>query len=133
MNQKGTIKVNIFVFIIFLGLMIIGFYFVISKKSVLNILNENFKFNIEDQYNGIIIKKYADKVNHNSSMVEFSDGTNRGIHPYFWGKMEVGDSISKVKGDSIIQVFRNDEKILIEIAPFYRKAIEEEKERKMNK
>lgn len=118
--------------VFFIGVLIL-LYFEVYKKDLLYYLDKSYQVEIEDSYNGIIIKKYADKVNHNSSMVEFSDGTNRGIHPYFWGKMEVGDSISKVKGDSIIQVFRNDEKILIEIAPFYRKAIEEEKERKMNK
>ncbi|WP_156305406.1 hypothetical protein [Sphingobacterium endophyticum] len=101
-------------------------YFQVYKKDISYYLENNYHFEIENSYNGIIERRFVDKSNHNSSMVKFKDGSEKGIHPYFWGKMQVGDSISKVKGDSVIQVFRNGEKIILEIAPFYEKAIKEQ-------
>ncbi|MDN3708657.1 hypothetical protein QW060_18845 [Myroides ceti] len=101
----------------------------IFKKDVLSIMTENYNLEIEDSYNGKIERKYYDKFNHNASMIKFVDNKSRGIHPYFWGKLRIGDSISKVKGDSVIQVFRNGEKIILEIAPFYEKAIEEQQKK----
>lgn len=101
-------------------------YFQVYKKDISYYLENNYQIELEDSYNGIIERRFVDKSNHNSSMVKFKDGSERGIHPYFWGKMQVGDSISKVKGDSVIQVFRNGEKIILEIAPFYEKAIKEQ-------
>ena len=38
--------------------------------------------------------------------------------------MQIGDSISKIQGDSTIQVFRNGDKIILEITPFYESLIE---------
>lgn len=101
-------------------------YFQVYKKDKLFYLREAFTSNIEQSYNGVIEKKYVDKMNHNSPMIKFTSGKSIGVNGFFCGKMQVGDSISKVKGDSVIQVFRNREKIILEIAPFYEKAIKEQ-------
>ncbi len=85
---------------------------------------------IEADYQGVIQRIYNDKSNHNSSMVAFAHGDVIGINSAFRGQMELEDSISKIKGDSIIQVFRRGRKINIEIAPFYRQAIKKEIENK---
>lgn len=72
------------------------------------------------------IQKKVDCLNHNNTILIFENGNKKkGLNGFVWRKMRVGDSISKVKGDSIIRIFRNGEKILLEIAPFYEKAIEE--------
>jgi hypothetical protein len=44
--------------------------------------------------------------------------------------MKEGDSISKTKGDSIIQVFHQGKKIELDIRPFYEPLIEKEKNKK---
>lgn len=105
-------------------------YFQVYKKDVLYYLKNNFRFELEDSYKGTIKEKYVEKMNHNSPMIRFTDGTSIAMNGYFWGKLQVGDSISKVKGDSVIQVFRNGEKIVVEIAPFYERAIENERNKK---
>ena len=118
-------------FLIFFGIGVaLLIYFQVYKKDISYYLEKNYQIEIKDSYNGVIERKFVDKSNHNSSMVKFKDGIDRGVHPYFWGKMQVGDSISKVAGDSVIQVFRNGDKIVLEIAPFYEKAIENEKNKK---
>lgn len=101
-------------------------YFQVYKKDKLFYLREALTSNIEQSYNGVIEKKYVDKMNHNSPMIKFTNGKSIGVNGFFRGKMQVGDSISKVRGDSVIQVFRNREKIILEIAPFYEKAIKEQ-------
>lgn len=105
-------------------------YFVITKKSTLDLLKQNFVFETEMNYQGLIRKKYIDNNNHGATMVLFTNGDSIGINTKFWGQMQEGDSISKVKGDSIIHVFRGGERINIEIAPFYRKAIQKEIEKR---
>lgn len=129
MEKRKEKEGSIWFLIIFGGGIALLIYFQVYKKDVSYYLKKNYQIEIEDSYNGTIERKFVDKSNHNSTMVKIKDGIDRGIHPYFWGKMKVGDSISKVKGDSIIQVFRNGEKIILEIAPFYEKAIEEQQKK----
>lgn len=105
-------------------------YFQVYKKDSLYYLKKNYALAIDENYNGVIEKKYVSKENHNSPTVKFSKGKAMGITGNFWGKMQVGDSISKVKGDSVIQVFRNGDKIILEIAPFYESGIERLKDNK---
>ncbi|MGJ1203519.1 hypothetical protein [Sphingobacterium lactis] len=105
-------------------------YFQVYKKDKLFYLKEALTSNIEQSYNGVIEKKYTDKMNHNSLMVRFTKDNSIGLNGFFWDKVQVGDSISKVKGDSIIQVFRGEKKLYIEIAPFYRRAIKSEIEKR---
>ncbi|MDM1046594.1 hypothetical protein HX004_17390 [Myroides sp. 1354] len=121
---------KIMLFVLMVGFFVFTIYLVISKKNVLSVLQENYHREIIDSYQGSINGKYIDKENHNSTMIIFRNGRNRAIHPYFWDKVQVGDSISKMTGDSLIQVFRNGEKIILEIAPLYEKAIEDEKNKK---
>lgn len=122
-------EVSIWFLIIFgVGIALL-IYFQAYKKDKLFYLREALTSNIEQSYNGVIEKKYVDKMNHNSPMVKFTSGNSIGVNGFFRGKMQVGDSISKVKGDSVIQVFRNGEKIILEIVPFYEKAIEEQQKK----
>jgi len=130
MEKQRGIKVHPIVFVLTIGICLFLVFKFIYKKDIISMMKENYNLEIEDSYNGKIERRYYDKFNHNASMIEFVDNKSRGIHPYFWGKMQVGDSISKVKGDSIILVFRNGEKIILEIAPFYEKAIKKQQKNK---
>lgn len=119
--------------ILVLGLIIFLIFFIISKKSTLNSLKIGYQRELESDYRGVIQKIYNDKSNHNSPMVAFTNKNTIGINGMFRGQMEVGDSISKIKGDSIIQRYRNGQKFNIEIAPFYRKLIQQEMNKNMKK
>lgn len=130
MEKQRGIKVHPIVFILMIGLCFFLVFKFVFKKDTSSIMRENYELQIEDYYSGRIKRKYYDKTNHNSSMIEFIGNKNKGVHPYFWGKLQVGDSINKVKGDSVIQVFRDGEKIILEIAPFYEKAISNEMTKK---
>jgi len=105
-------------------------YFEVYKKDNLYYLNYALHFSVNQNYKGVIEKKYVEKMNHNSPTIKFTNGKTMGMNGYFFGNMKEGDSISKVKGDSVIQVFRKGNRIILEIAPFYKKAIEHEKNKK---
>lgn len=128
-KEEGSIWFMV-VFLVGIALLL---YFQVYKKDKLYYLEEALKINMEQTYQGVIQEKYVEKMNHNSRMIRFTDGTSIGVNGFFRGKMQVGDSISKVKGDSVIQVFRNGEKTVLEIAPFYERAIENEKNKKNKK
>ena len=105
-------------------------YFQVLKKDSSYYLSKGYTGLINNEFIGVVKGKKVDKSDHNNTILFFSNGnTMKGLNGYFWGKMQVGDSISKVKGDSVIQVFRNGEKIILEIAPFYEKAIEEQQKK----
>lgn len=126
MTKNKKEEGSIWFLIIFGGGIALLIYFQVYKKDKLFYLGEAFKANVEQSYKGVIKEKYVDKMNHNSPMIKFTNGESIGINGFFRGKMQVGDSISKVRGDSVIQVFRNGEKIILEIAPFYEKVIKEQ-------
>jgi len=128
LTKKTTINLlKIGLFLTFLFWLI---RFAIVEKSTLNLLRSGFQNEIDSEYKGVIVKKFYDHDNHNSPKIIFADGSGTGINGKFWGQMEEGDSISKIKGDSIIQVFKGGKRIEIEIAPFYQKAIQKEIEKK---
>ena len=129
MANKNQIK-NPVLSIVIVAIFIWIIYFVVTQKRGAEMILENYDYELNRSYNGIITKKFYDHENHNSPKIVFADGDSTGINGKFWGQMEEGDSISKVKGDSVIQVFRGGKRINIEIAPFYRTAIQNEIEKK---
>lgn len=132
--MKYNIQINSpFLRLLVLGIMIFLVFFIISKKSILNSLKIGYQRELDSDYRGVIQEIYNDKSNHNSPMVFFTNKNRIGINGKFRGQMEIGDSISKIKGDSVIQRFRNGQKFNIEIAPFYRKLIQQEIDKKKKK
>lgn len=125
MPNKNVVN-NPVLFCLILCFIVWVIYFVITKKNTLYLLKQNYALEIESDYRGVIKKIYNDKSNHNSSMVEFMYGDVIGINGAFVSQMEVGDSISKVKGDSVIMVFRKGKYFSIGMNSFYRKAIQKE-------
>lgn len=132
MENKSQIK-NPVLSIVIVAIFIWIIYFVVTQKRGEEMILENYEYELNRSYSGIIIKKFYDHENHNSPKIVFADGGGTGINGKFWGQMQEGDSISKVKGDSIIQVFRGGKIISIEIAPFYRKLIQQEIDKKKKK
>lgn len=76
------------------------------EKSLKNIMQED--------YNGVVIKKYADKDNHNSPKLVFSNNKQTAIFGEFYAVILVGDSIVKKKKDSKITVYRNNKEIILD-------------------
>ena len=122
--------INSVLFVLIAALLFFLFYKLAYKRDILFLLKENYKNEIEFDYKGIIEEKYVDKQNHNSPFVKFTNGEAMAISGVFWSKMQEGDSISKIKGDSIIQIFRQGKKIELDIRPFYESLIEREKNKK---
>ena len=76
---------------------------------------ENALINIMDQdYRGIVIKKYADKNNHNSPKLVLSDHTETAVFGEFFAVIQEGDSIVKKRGDSKILVYRDKDKFTLD-------------------
>ena len=128
MEEKKKEEGSIWFLIIFgLGIAVL-LYFQVYKKDTMFYLNKGYSGMVSNELSGVIKEKKIDNLDHNNSILIFTNqAVVKGMNGYFLGKMQVGDSISKVKGDSVIQVFRNGEKIVLEIAPFYERAIENER------
>lgn len=120
-KEKGSLW---FLVIAVIGIALL-LYFQVFKKDTKYYLKKGYSGLIENSFTGIIKTKEVDHDNHNNTVLVFSNGNKlEGLNGYFWRKMQIGDSISKIKGDSIIQVFRNGDKIILEITPFYESLIE---------
>ncbi|WP_353102342.1 hypothetical protein [Myroides odoratus] len=133
MTKNKKEEGSIWFMVVFLVGIAVLLYFNVYKKDIVFYLNKGYSGMITKELSGVIKEKKIDNSDHNNSILIFTNQTEiKGINGYFWGKLQVGDSISKVKGDSVIQVFRNGEKIVLEIAPFYERAIENEKNKKSN-
>lgn len=130
--KKGKGKEGSIWFLIIFGAGIaLLIYFEVYKKDTSYYLENGYSGLINNEFIGVIKEKKVDRLDHNNTILIFKNGNKmKGLNGFFWGKMQVGDSISKVKGDYIIQVFRNGEKIILEIAPFYEKAIKEQQKNK---
>lgn len=131
MKAKKKEEGSIWFLIIFgLGIAVL-LYFNVYKKDTIFYLNKGYSGMVSNELSGVIKEKKIDNLDHNNSILIFTNqAVVKGMNGYFWGKLQIGDSISKVKGDSVIQVFRNGEKIVLEIAPFYERAIENERNKK---
>ena len=76
------------------------------EDSLKNIKEENFK--------GFVIDKNYDKDNHNSPTIYFKDKTKITVFGEFWSKIMIGDSLEKKSGETIITVYRNNEKFILD-------------------
>lgn len=68
----------------------------------------------EQSFEGIVIDKGFEKFNHNAAMIYLSNETKFSPFGQFWPKIKIGDSIVKKKGQTIITVYRNTEKIILD-------------------
>jgi hypothetical protein len=61
---------------------------------------------INNEFHGIVLKKYIDSENHNDPIVILTSKQKINLWN-FYDNVEVGDSLSKPKGTSIMEVYRN--------------------------
>jgi len=105
---KNILNVVTIVFAIFLFIM--AFFIDTDKKrfeeSIKNIEEENFQ--------GYVIDKGFEKFNHNASMTYLSNNRKFAVFGQFWAEIKIGDSLVKKKGETIITVYRNKEKLVLD-------------------
>lgn len=104
---KNILNVVVAIFAIFL---LIRFVVMDRNEDRLIINIKNIK---EQNYRGVVVYKDYDKSNHNNPTLYFRDKTQIGIAGEFWSKIEKGDSLVKKKGETIITVYRNKEKFVL--------------------
>ncbi|MDR6760719.1 hypothetical protein J2Y38_000917 [Flavobacterium sp. 2755] len=63
----------------------------------------------EESYSGIVIEKYIDSSQHCTPMLKFTSSSSNAVVDSFWYEVEVGDSIVKVKGQSSIYLYKNNQ------------------------
>ena len=108
-ESKKSVKIFFWIF----GIFIIGIFFYLkktknntTKKQILN-----YEMNVK------VVDVYNDRNEHNFTFVKFSNG-KRVLREYPY---EIGDSISKIKNDSIEYIYRNGTIIKYNTLEYYRK------------
>ncbi len=69
----------------------------------------NFK---EEKYSGIVVKKFIDYNNHTNLTIVLNNNRTATLYESFYKKIDVGDSLSKKKGDPIVWLYKKNGKIL---------------------
>lgn len=81
--------------------------------------NDRFRNNLlnsiqNEEYNGVVVEKYYDKENHNDPTLVLKSGEKVSVYGIIWGKIYIGDSIVKNKGETTLSSFRNDQKLIFD-------------------
>lgn len=109
-KKQLKILLTICVFLVLLYIIYVEIFRTTSMDSKENSLN----YITNEQYMGTVYYKDYDKSNHNNPTLYFKDKTEIIINSEFWSKIEIGDSILKKKGETIITVYRNNEKFILD-------------------
>ena len=87
-------------------------FVVISSREQL--LDDSLKNIREENFQEFVIDKNYDKNNHNSPMIYLRDKTKIAVFGEFWSQIKIGDSLEKKKGETIITVYRNNVKFILD-------------------
>lgn len=116
--------------ILFLILFVPFFYFIVYKRDKIYYLEKSLEFTINQEYQGVIKRKYYNERNHNAPTILFTNGKRITLPTNEFSNFKLGDSINKKSGNMIVEIFRDNRKIEIDIAPFYERNLKEAKEKK---
>ena len=105
---KLLLHLIVSLFIVFLA---IRFYLFDNKSSFRERLIESLK---NEVYEGVVVKKYYDKENHNTPMIVFSNNQEAPIYGQFYSQIQNNDSVVKKKGDTRIFVYRGKQTIIFD-------------------
>lgn len=103
------IKENVFKILLLVILLIaIGFLanYLSGNEAFYKRALENRK---EESYSGIVIKKYVDSSQHCTPILKFKSNTSIALENIFWDEVEIGDSIVKTKGESNINLYKDNQ------------------------
>ncbi|WP_128414791.1 hypothetical protein [Flavobacterium sp. Root186] len=76
--------------------------------------NDGLKNIQEENFQGLVIDKGFEKYNHNAAMIYLNNDTKFSVFGQFWPKIMIGDSIVKKRGETIITVYRNNKKFILD-------------------
>jgi len=99
---------------VYLSFLLMIIFFMYHFKSPNKIRSTKFKDDISKEFNSIVINKYIDKENHgyNTCLFKNKDNTIKFIFGFdrsgLFEYIEIGDSIIKPSGDSLVIVKRNE-------------------------
>lgn len=105
---KKALNVGVTIFAIFL---LIRFFLIDTDKKRLDDSLKNVK---EESFEGYVTDKGYEKFNHNASVIYLKNNTRFAIFGEFWSQIKIGDSVVKKKGETIITVYRNREKFILD-------------------
>lgn len=106
------LKVFLSIGTIMLAFFLVYKFVVISSREQL--LDDSLKNIREENFQGFVIDKNYDKNNHNSPMIYLRDKTKIAVFGEFWSQIKIGDSLEKKKGETIITVYRNNVKFILD-------------------
>lgn len=109
-NQQWKIILNIGITIFAVFLFVKSFIMDTDRSKY----ERSLKSIQEQSFEGIVIDKGFEKFNRNAAMIYLSNKTKFSPFGQFWPKIKIGDSIVKKKGQTIITVYRNTEKIILD-------------------
>lgn len=124
MNRNGfelsdkQLKILIFFCV---SLFLIYIIYVEFKRSNMNSSKDYLSSVINEEYQGIVSYKDYDKSNHNNPTLYFKDKKQVIINGDFWAQIKTGDSLVKRKGETIISVYRNNHKFILDNKDFINK------------
>jgi hypothetical protein len=84
----------------------------ISKDGYRNMFNENFS--------GLIVKKYLDKENRMSPTFKLKDSSEVYGYSVLWKKAEIGDSLTKKANSRFVKIFKKDTVIVFDMNVAFR-------------
>lgn len=114
MIELGDKKLKLLLHLIvslFIVFLVIRFYLFDNESS----FRERLIINVKNEvYEGVVIKKYYDKENHNTPMIVFSNNQKTPIYGQFYSQIKNKDSVVKKKGDTKVFVYRGKQIIVFD-------------------
>jgi hypothetical protein len=110
--SNGCLKIllAIGVFLVFTYII----YVQIFRSTRINSNEDSLIYVLNEEYQGTVSYKEYDKSNHNNPTLYFKDSTEVTINGEFWSIIKKDDSLIKKKGETIITVYRNNVKFILD-------------------
>ena len=122
MNSKIKMPENVSLHIKFLFIVLAFFLFFYEFSKSLNDSERNkkkLKEEISSSYKHIIIEKMRDSNNRNMPYLTYENGERKYEHMIIWKKIDVGDTLEKINGNSIINIYKKDTTIFADYKDVY--------------
>jgi hypothetical protein len=102
------------------GIMFLTFFYIVSDSSNHQKHNrERLKEFIDFEINDVIVEKGIDKRNRNTPFLVGKKNFVMHENELFWNRIEIGDSVAKMKGTSLLSVYKKDTIIKLDYKSIY--------------
>lgn len=106
----SIIKALIFFFVLF-------FWFKVGDSG--ENLKKSYEMDVNEYYNSIVIEKGLDKSNRNTPYFILNNKSKSHIDQLLFQKIEVGDTLLKRSGQSILKIIRKDTILFFDFKDIY--------------